>query len=1279
MKLQGKFILFILSFLVLCKVGISQNNFASNVTSSVSGDEKLLITYDIKNPGNSKSFNVIVMLTYEGSQINASSVYGDIGSNIKPGNEKAIVWYFKNDFDGNIENINIDVFAYKENEPQAIFKIVSSSNNNYAPCQIVFENNSSYANEYQWDFGDPNSGSLNYSFKKEPAHIFKTGGIYSIALIARNTKLQLENTYYQSIEIKTHEKTTADFVIDGNNQLPPAKVTFINKSINADVYYWDFGDPASKRKNELNDKNAKHKYKNAGTYTVRLVVKNNFSRLSDTITKEVVLEQIVVPDAKFVFNKSAEVAPSTVVFKNMSTSGNRYKWDFGDPASGSKNTSDENNPAHTYTKSGSYEVVLLTYGKGEKKPSKFTETVKIKKLPNPPKSKFSITNNNVLGPATIVFANNSKNATSYNWDFGDQNSGNNNTSDKANPTHTYKNAGTYKVVLTATTENFIEKSVFTDNVIITSPANPPVARFEISNNNATAPVTVGFNNQSENADKYIWNFGDLADSKNNSSEQTPTHRYTKAGRYKVVLTVTNNETGEQSIFSDFVIISEPAKPKVKPVAKFSPEKTNYTSPAIVSFTNNSIDANSYLWDFGDPDSEENNSVVKHPTHIYSTPGRYMVELTVTNDISGERGIITSFINVTKPAKPAIRPIAKWNIKNGDKEAPATISFSDNSTDADSYEWDFGDAESADNISTEINPTHIFKTPGRYKIRVTVTNNSSGLTNSFSDFITISAPVKLPIANFEIENNNTLQPATVIFNNSSENANSYAWDFGDSNSGNQNTSTLENPQHIYEKAGTYKVVLAVLNKETSKENIIEKTVVVTKPIDPPVANFEVTFNGEFAPINIEFKNLSENADTYSWNFGDFDSDKNNSIDKIPLHYYKQPGSYRVTLEAKNSITGKIHKISKEVTLKSSFPTFTKTNELPGNNENAVSIANTSNNELLIVLNNSNNKSTIIKLNNEGSIVDSENFNYQLFEIATKDKNKNFTMLGKNSSGKLFVQSINRNLKIGKQIPLTKNKEFKLDFATPKLAFSTTNEIGIIANILNEKYPINLFFEKMDKNGKPISLSDRTFKYIGTKLVTDFVATENGGFALTGYWQKDSGALKEILYSRIDKTGRGEIHLIGANVNSLGLDIEESYQNGFALLRAKEDFDNKEMYEISFILINKDGSPTDCATALPCKIEKKDILKYRPSLIKTEDGYLIATHAFDGVGYNISLFWFDKSGGILTKQEEINIPNSQFVMDVVQTSDGGLLIVGAENRDKRLTAIVLKTDSLGKIYK
>jgi hypothetical protein len=267
----------------------------------------------------------------------------------------------------------------------------------------------------------------------------------------------------------------------------------------------------------------------------------------------------------------------------------------------------------------------------------------------------------------------------------------------------------------------------------------------------------------------------------------------------------------------------------------------------------------------------------------------------------------------------------------------------------------------------------------------------------------------------------------------------------------------------------------------------------------------------------------------------------------------------------------------------------------------------------------------------------------------------------------------NLETANKIDFQQRKKFVTGNFPPLLALSITDEVGVVANTLDDKYPIDILFQKTEKSGRIISLVDRTFKYVGTKLVTDLVPTSEGGFALTGYWKEDEKSPMLILFGKIDRKGHGEMHLISSEMNIIGCDIEESYQDGFAILRAKEGIENSDIYEMSFILIDSDGGPTDCATMLPCSINKDDILKYRPRMIKVENGYVVASHGFNGMDYDVSLFWIDKSGDVLIRYEEIRLPGNQFVMDFTAAADGGFIISGTNGSN----ALLIKTDPYGKL--
>ncbi len=975
MKLQIKYFAV---FLVLSVTGMyasSQENFAANISKSVSEGEKLIVTYDIAETSGVNSFSVILLVTYDGKQIKATSAYGDIGSKVSPGKEKAIVWYFKDDFDGDIGRIKVDVFAYKENEPQAIFQIASTGNNGYAPSEVVFMNKSTFANEYRWDFGDPSSGAANVSFEKDPRHTYRKGGIYSISLVARNTQLNLENIYYQSIEIKTHDPVTADFTIEGNNQKPKSKVSFINKSVNADTYRWNFGDPGSGKSNRSDKANETHKYKSEGVYKAELIVKNNFSGLADTIVREVTVGQLSTAKSAFIYTMSAETAPSTVVFKNTSENADRYEWDFGDPDSGSNNRSEERDPAHVFAKPGSYKVELSAWSGSNKKAEKYSEVIKVAELPKPPEARFDVQNNNVLGPATVIFKNNSVNSEEYLWDFGDPESGDENTSNRENPTHTYKKEGSYKVTLTASAPGFSVKSTVTDVVVILG----------------------------------------------------------------------SSKTTESIVEKTAVTTAE--KPVEPPAG-------------------------------------------------------------------------------TKTEKPVEQTVVK----------PA------------------------------------------------------------------GTPVKEPVA-----------PPVV------------------------------------------------------KEPVIS----------PPEAVFELDLKSEFVPAKADFKNLSKNADSYKWNFGDFDSDKNESAENAPSHNYTVPGKYIITLEAINTRTGKIHKVSKEITLKSNFTTFVRSDEFKGDYVRASSSVPLKDDEYIVLLKSKGRGSSVVKVNNQGKITDQKKLDGDIYNVVNLENLNDLMMTGIVESGKLVVQGINSALKTGSMVVFELNKNYSADFAFPKLAFSKTNEVGVIANTVNDRYPIDILFQKTDKSGRIVNLADRTFKYVGTKLATDIVPVMDGGFALTGYWQENDKSPKMILFGKIDRKGHGEMHLIRSKQNVIGCDIEESYQGGYAVLRAKESDENSDVFEVSFILIAADGGPTDCANMLPCTIKKEDILKYRPAMIRITDGYLVASHRYNGLDYDIALFWIDKTGEILIRYEDIILPGDQFIHDVLQTKDGGFLISGEQSDGRDKKALVIKTDPFGKL--
>ena len=150
------------------------------------------------------------------------------------------------------------------------------------------------------------------------------------------------------------------------------------------------------------------------------------------------------------------------------------------------------------------------------------------------------------------------------------------------------------------------------------------------------------------------------------------------------------------------------------------------------------------------------------------------------------------------------------------------------------------------------------------------------------------PLVSPNLDFTIGNNNANAPATVVFTNTSKFVNGFKWYFGDGDS-----STLVNVSHVYKNAGNYTVILKGYTDEGIK--IISKTVTVLNVVLPN-ANFTITMPKPFIlTANGQFNNLSTNATSYKWDFGD----RQYSTLTNPTHLYTSNGLMTVKLTAYNN--------------------------------------------------------------------------------------------------------------------------------------------------------------------------------------------------------------------------------------------------------------------------------------------------------------------------------------------------------------------------------------------
>jgi len=152
-------------------------------------------------------------------------------------------------------------------------------------------------------------------------------------------------------------------------------------------------------------------------------------------------------------------------------------------------------------------------------------------------------------PLKVQFTDKSTNSpTSWKWSFGDGT-----YSTKKNSAHTYSKAGKYTISLTvknAAGSNTVIKSSY---ISVAAPSKAPVAAFSASPVSGKAPLKVQFTDKSTNSPtSWKWSFGDGI----YSTSKSPSHTYSKAGKYTVSLTVKNTAGSNTKTTSGYIVVSK---------------------------------------------------------------------------------------------------------------------------------------------------------------------------------------------------------------------------------------------------------------------------------------------------------------------------------------------------------------------------------------------------------------------------------------------------------------------------------------------------------------------------------------------------------------------------------------------------------------------------------------------------------------------------------------------------------------------------------------------------
>lgn len=337
----------------------------------------------------------------------------------------------------------------------------------------------------------------------------------------------------------------ADFTASPTTVPAGDPVTFTDATTGGSPFAlsWDFGDGAQAATNQPT---IDHAYEEPGVYTVTLTVFGLPE--NDTVVKS---DLITVTPA--MLTPSFDVAPAAgpvlldVQFTDTTTgvgAPTGWLWDFGDGAS-----STEQNPLHTYTAPGTYDVTLDVSVGGDTWSVTQLDAVVVGPATYTPD--FDAAPTVGVVPLTVSFTNATIGAapTAWFWNFGDGT-----TSDKQNPTHEFDTPGTYSVTFTAFVGQQAETVTKTDLVVVDpAPLTPAIGA---STTSGPAALTVLFTDETSGVTPtgWLWDFGDGA----TSTLQDPLHVYEVPGVYTVALETTYFGQSASVVAADMIHVGHQA-------------------------------------------------------------------------------------------------------------------------------------------------------------------------------------------------------------------------------------------------------------------------------------------------------------------------------------------------------------------------------------------------------------------------------------------------------------------------------------------------------------------------------------------------------------------------------------------------------------------------------------------------------------------------------------------------------------------------------------------------
>lgn len=387
------------------------------------------------------------------------------------------------------------------------------------------------------------------------------------------------------------------------------------------VWNWNFGDS-----NTSTLQNPTHVYADTGKYVVQLKV-TTLAGCSFEVARVI----NIYPLPKINYTVTSLCEDRNTFFTGQFTPNGypvtSWSWNFNDPVSGPANVSSLQNPSHLFVNSGNYLVNLKAVN------SKGCVDSVVKTVTINPTLKADFSFSLACKDDTVKFKDLSVLPTgvtissSY-WNFV------NSTSTLLNPINIFPSNVPYNVVHIVTASNGC-KDTITKKVDVHA---SPIARF-VNSTSCVGGETV-FTDQSLISAGSITSWKWTFDNNKFATVKNPVISFSKSGNTVVKQVVVSDFGCKDSITKTIVVYP-------KPTAQFT-VAPDYGNPGQnVKFTNNSVNATTYIWDFDDKSS----STLVNPSHVYKDTGIYHPMLVAVSSygckdtIKGKVSILKRFIDV----------------------------------------------------------------------------------------------------------------------------------------------------------------------------------------------------------------------------------------------------------------------------------------------------------------------------------------------------------------------------------------------------------------------------------------------------------------------------------------------------------------------------------------------------------------------------------------------------------------------------------------------------------